>query len=162
MSVSRLINEVLVAQLSIPFRQIVNDTTFSKYTGSKRPDILISEFEYDGTNDEQYIKIICVPTAPWATGPRLLPKCHFIFIFFVQILAPLLGRERILRHYVPQNDIYGRCSGKIEKISLSGIRIKPEPLFDRFPPAGLPCNASDITAERAPHYAAAQEAARSG
>ena len=56
LSVSRLINEVLVAQLSIPFRQIVNDTTFSKYTGSKRPDILISEFEYDGTNDEQYIK----------------------------------------------------------------------------------------------------------
>ena len=54
LSVSRLINEVLVAQLSIPFRQIVNDTTFSKYTGSKRPDILISEFEYDGTNDEQY------------------------------------------------------------------------------------------------------------
>lgn len=41
LSVSRLINEVLVAQLSIPFRQIVNDTTFSKYTGSKRPDILI-------------------------------------------------------------------------------------------------------------------------
>ena len=55
LSVSRLINEVLVAQLSIPFRQIVNDTTFSKYTGSKRPDILISEFEYDGTNDTQYI-----------------------------------------------------------------------------------------------------------
>lgn len=56
LSVSRLINEVLVNQLSIPFRQIVNDTTFSKYTGSKRPDILISEFEYDGTNDAQYIE----------------------------------------------------------------------------------------------------------
>lgn len=56
LSVSRLINEVLVNQLSIPFRQIVNDTTFSKYTGSKRPDILISEFEYDGTNDTQYIE----------------------------------------------------------------------------------------------------------
>lgn len=56
LSVSRLINEVLVAQLSIPFRQIVNDTTFSAYTASKRPDILISEFEYDGTNDDQYIK----------------------------------------------------------------------------------------------------------
>ncbi len=56
LSVNRLINEVLVAQLSIPLRQIVNDTTFSKYTGSKRPDILISEFEYDGTNDDQYIK----------------------------------------------------------------------------------------------------------
>ena len=56
LSVGRLINEVLVAQLSIPFRQIVNDTTFSKYTGSKRPDILISEFEYDGSNDEQFIE----------------------------------------------------------------------------------------------------------
>lgn len=56
LSVSRLINEVLVAQLSIPFRQIVNDTTFSKYTGSKRPDILISEFEYDGSNETQYIE----------------------------------------------------------------------------------------------------------
>lgn len=56
LSVSRLINEVLVAQLSIPFRQIVNDTSFAKYTGSKRPDILISEFEYDGTNDDQFIR----------------------------------------------------------------------------------------------------------
>ena len=56
LSVGRLINEVLVAQLSIPFRQIVNDTTFSKYTGSKRPDILISEFEYDGSNDEQFVE----------------------------------------------------------------------------------------------------------
>lgn len=56
LSVSRLINEVLVLQLSIPFRQIVNDTTFSTYTGSKRPDILISEFEYNGTNDTQYIE----------------------------------------------------------------------------------------------------------
>jgi len=55
LSVGRLINEVLVAQLSIPLRQIVNDTTFAAYTGSKRPDILISEFEYDGTNDKQYI-----------------------------------------------------------------------------------------------------------
>ena len=56
LSVSRLINEVLVAQLGIPFRQIVNDTAFSRYTGSRRPDLLISEFEYDGANEEQYIK----------------------------------------------------------------------------------------------------------
>ena len=40
LSVSRLITEVLVDQLNIPFRNIVNDTTFSKYTGSKRPDLL--------------------------------------------------------------------------------------------------------------------------
>jgi type I restriction enzyme M protein len=56
LSVSRLINEVLVGQLSIPFRQIVNDTTFQKYTGSKRPDLLISEYEYDKTNDDQFIQ----------------------------------------------------------------------------------------------------------
>lgn len=53
--VNRLINEILVEQLNIPLRQIVNDTTFSKYTGSMRPDILISEFEYTGMNDEQFI-----------------------------------------------------------------------------------------------------------
>jgi len=47
LTVNRLINEVLVGQLSIPLRQIVNDTSFEKYTGSKRPDLLISEFEYD-------------------------------------------------------------------------------------------------------------------
>jgi type I restriction enzyme M protein len=58
LTVSRFINEVLVSQLSIPLRQIVNDTTFQKYTGSKRPDLLISEFEYDQEtkNDDQYIQ----------------------------------------------------------------------------------------------------------
>jgi type I restriction-modification system DNA methylase subunit len=56
LTVTRLINEVLVSQLSIPLRQIVNDTSFSKYTGSQRPDLLISEFEFDGTNEEQFIQ----------------------------------------------------------------------------------------------------------
>lgn len=56
LSITRLINEVLVNQLSIPLRQIVNDATFSKYTGAQRPDLLISEFEYDGSNDKQYIE----------------------------------------------------------------------------------------------------------
>jgi len=56
LTVTRLINEVLVSQLSILLRQIVNDTSFEKYTGSKRPDILISEFEFDGNNEEQFIK----------------------------------------------------------------------------------------------------------
>lgn len=56
LTVTRLINEVLVSQLSILLRQIVNDTSFSKYTGSKRPDLLISEFEFDGANEEQFIK----------------------------------------------------------------------------------------------------------
>lgn len=55
LSVSRLINEVLIGQLGIALRQIVNDTTFSAFTGSKRPDILISEFEYDGSNDKEFI-----------------------------------------------------------------------------------------------------------
>jgi len=58
LTVSRLITEVLVNQLSIPFRQIVNDTTFVEYTGSKRPDLLISEFEYDPEkgNEKQFIE----------------------------------------------------------------------------------------------------------
>ena len=56
LTVSRLINEVLVQQLAIPFRQIVNDTSFSKYTGIQRPDLLISEIEFDGENEEQYVK----------------------------------------------------------------------------------------------------------
>ena len=57
LAVNRLISEVLVNQLSIPLRQIVNDTSFEKYTGSKRPDLLISEFEYDlvNKNDDQFI-----------------------------------------------------------------------------------------------------------
>jgi type I restriction enzyme M protein len=57
LTVNRLINEILVGQLSIPLRQIVNDTSFEKYTGSKRPDLLISEFEYDSVkkNDDQFI-----------------------------------------------------------------------------------------------------------
>ena len=76
LSVSRLINEVLVAQLSIPFRQIVNDTTFSKYTGSKRPDVLISEFEYDGTNDEQYIKNL-VAYAEFFTAPFFVIRKYY-------------------------------------------------------------------------------------
>lgn len=56
LTVTRLINEVLVSQLSIPIKQIVNDSTFIKYTGNKRPDLLISEFEFDGNNDEQFIE----------------------------------------------------------------------------------------------------------
>ena len=58
LTVTRFINEVLVSQLSIPLRQIVNDTTFVSYTGSKRPDLLISEFEYDPArrNDTEFIE----------------------------------------------------------------------------------------------------------
>jgi type I restriction enzyme M protein len=56
LTITRLINEVLVSQLSIPLRQIVNDTGFQKYTGSERPDLLISEFEFNGANEEQFLK----------------------------------------------------------------------------------------------------------
>lgn len=56
LTVTRLIHEVLVGQLSIPFRQIVNDSTFSKWTASKRPDLLISEFEFDSSNEDQFIQ----------------------------------------------------------------------------------------------------------
>lgn len=56
LSVSKIINEVLVKQLSIPFGQIVNDTAFPQYTGSLRPDLLISDVEYTGSNEVQYIE----------------------------------------------------------------------------------------------------------
>lgn len=58
LTIQRFIHAILVNQLSIPIKQIVNDTTFSKYTGSKRPDLLISEFEYDiqKKNEDQFIK----------------------------------------------------------------------------------------------------------
>lgn len=58
LNVSRLIHDILVGQLSIPIRQIVNDSTFASYTGSKRPDLLISEFEFDieKNNEKQFIE----------------------------------------------------------------------------------------------------------
>lgn len=58
LTVTRFIHEVLVSQLSIPLKQIVNDTTFMQYTGSKRPDLLISEYEYDleTKNDDEFIE----------------------------------------------------------------------------------------------------------
>ena len=56
LTVTRLIHEVLVGQLSIPLRQIVNDTSFSEWTGIERPDLLISEFEFDGTNEKQFVE----------------------------------------------------------------------------------------------------------
>ncbi|NOR28053.1 MAG: N-6 DNA methylase [Lutibacter sp.] len=58
LTVSRFINEILVEQLRIPFKNIVNDTTFSEYTGNKRPDLLISEIAYnpEEQNDDEYIK----------------------------------------------------------------------------------------------------------
>ncbi len=58
LTVTRLIHDILVGQLSIPLRQIVNDTTFSEYTDFKRPDLLISEFEFDQetNNQKQFVE----------------------------------------------------------------------------------------------------------
>ncbi|MED3823721.1 hypothetical protein P4561_08300 [Priestia flexa] len=42
LNVNRFIKELLVDELGFPFKQIVNDISFEKYTGNKRPDILIS------------------------------------------------------------------------------------------------------------------------
>jgi type I restriction-modification system DNA methylase subunit len=53
LTVQRLITEVLVGQLSIAPRQIVNDSTFKKYTLIRRPDLLISEFEFDYENENE-------------------------------------------------------------------------------------------------------------
>lgn len=57
LTVARFVKEILVEQLGIPFENIVNDTTFHKYTGSKRPDLLISNVAYDVTysNDDAYV-----------------------------------------------------------------------------------------------------------
>lgn len=52
------ITEILEKELNIPTRNIVNDTTFSQYTGSQRPDLLISTIPYDtkNFNDVDFIK----------------------------------------------------------------------------------------------------------
>ena len=55
--VQRFISDILISQLSISSKQIVNDTSFGKYTGSKRPDLLISEEEYKSLDDaDRFIK----------------------------------------------------------------------------------------------------------
>ena len=102
LTVNRLISEVLVSQLSIPLHQIVNDTSFEKYTGSKRPDLLISEFEYDlvKKNDDQFINNLVVLLNKSAlrrlivfiykgfVGPFHIPQCFLIFRFQAQYFLP--------------------------------------------------------------------------
>ncbi|MDK0627801.1 N-6 DNA methylase [Clostridium perfringens] len=58
LTVTRLINEILVGQLNIPLHQIVNDKTFTEYTMLDRPDLLISNIKYDidKDNEDEYIK----------------------------------------------------------------------------------------------------------
>jgi type I restriction enzyme M protein len=58
LTVQRFITDVLIGQLKFSSNKIVNDTTFSKYTGSKRPDLLISNIEYqiNVTSQKEYIE----------------------------------------------------------------------------------------------------------
>lgn len=58
LSVRHFISDVLIEQLKIPSKNIVNDTTFKSYTKSDRPDLLISEVAYDlkNNNDHEFIK----------------------------------------------------------------------------------------------------------
>ena len=65
LSVQRLINEVLIQNLGIPSHNVVNDATFQKYTGSLRPDILISNMPYannpnDPDDEKRFVEnLIC-------------------------------------------------------------------------------------------------------
>lgn len=56
--VTRFIQEVLVNQLGIPYKNIVNDKTFAKYTMLKRADLLISDIPYDllVNNEDDFIE----------------------------------------------------------------------------------------------------------
>lgn len=59
LSVGKLINEVLISQLGISIKQIVNDTTFKAYTKGDRPDLLISNVEYNDNDDEFINNLLC-------------------------------------------------------------------------------------------------------
>lgn len=50
---TRLISEKLTLELGIPSSNIVNDTTFSEYTGTQRPDLLISTNQYNPNSKNQ-------------------------------------------------------------------------------------------------------------
>jgi len=58
LTVRRFIDEILIDQFKIPAKKIVNDTTFKEYTSLDRPDLLISEVEYDikEDNERQFIE----------------------------------------------------------------------------------------------------------
>ena len=129
LSVSRLINEVLVGQLNIPLRQIVNDSTFYKYTGSNRPDILISEFEYEDNNDEQYISNLVayaevkdncvVGDADWqdaiSQGKHKAPKLGLPYFIVTNC-----------------NTTYFYNSNTLDQISLNGNPIREFQTIDIF------------------------------
>lgn len=59
LSVGKLINEVLVSQLGISINQIVNDSKIGNYTGNDRPDLLISNVEYNNNDDEFVKNLLC-------------------------------------------------------------------------------------------------------
>lgn len=130
LSVGRLINEVLVEQLGIPFRNIVNDTTFSPYTGSKRPDLIISNVEYTDDNDDEYIRnILCYVEAKDTT-------CNIDDSEWKD--AYKQGREKSLRLGIP---FYGVTNCKTtyfynvttgERLKLNGNLISEFQTLDVF------------------------------
>jgi len=123
LTVNRLINEVLVEQLNIPLRQIVNDTTFQDYTGSKRPDLLISEVEFDKEeeNEEQFIENLvayaevkdncAVDDAHWKEAVKDGKK-----------KAPRLGLPYFIVTNCKKTIFYNRETGK--EIMLNGNPIR--------------------------------------
>lgn len=129
LSVSRLINEVLVKQLSIPFRQIVNDTTFSKYVGSKRPDILISEFEYDGKNEEQFIQNL-VAYAEAKDGCNVEDKDWKDAIKQGKMKAPKLGLPYFIVTNCKTTFFYNAKT--LEQLTLNGNPIREFQTIDIY------------------------------
>lgn len=129
LSVSRLINEVLVKQLSIPFRQIVNDTTFSKYVGSKRPDILISEFEYDGKNEEQFIQNL-VAYAEAKDGCSVEDKDWKDAIKQGKMKAPKLGLPYFIVTNCKTTFFYNAKT--LEQLTLNGNPIREFQTIDIY------------------------------
>jgi hypothetical protein len=66
LTVSKLINEILIEKLNIPNRNIVNDTTFPSFTGNKRADLCISDVEYNQItkNDNEFVNnLVCYAEA---------------------------------------------------------------------------------------------------
>lgn len=131
LAVNRLINEVLVSQLSIPLHQIVNDIAFEKYTGSKRPDLLISEFEYDRVkrNDDQFIGNLVA----YAEAKDDCPINGVEWVDAIQqglVKAPMLG----LPYFIVTNgktSIFYNAETK-DEIKLNGNPIREFQTIDIF------------------------------
>lgn len=146
LSVGKLINEVLVGQLGISIKQIVNDTTFKAYTGSDRPDLLISNVEYND-NDDVFIKnLLCYVEAKDVTcnvddkdwkdaynqGMKKAPKlnipffgvtnCHTTYFYNVETGEKLSLNGNIISEFQTL-DVFRTIKQKlIENPKISNIR----------------------------------------